>query len=549
MFSKKDIIYTLLIFIISFLLTSDLFFRAGQPITFDGPTHITSIAQFYIGLSQGQFPVSWADGFANYGMPIPLIAQQTTNYLGALLTFLTHDVLLSYNLVMFIGAFLACFFFYIFLKLYVSEELAFLSVFLFNFSSYRILNIYIRGALPEFFAAAFIPLSLIGLYYLSKKRLRLGLALVITATSLTILTHPFMFVISLFFIIPYAIFLWTQKRNLSLLLHTAVAMICGVGITAAYMLPLTTEIKYFNYGNGYDSFVTNQFLGFKSYFDPNWYYYYRNDVAVRGNFIQSGLLETIIVLVGVLFSAILLFKRKVKTNMLLVLATIVALIVIFLTTKYSDIVYHYIKPLRGIQHTWRFLGVFIFLPPIILSTLVAKTKYKYIIVLLFIVLISIIRFPQLYGKNYTLRPQSDYFFTSVNLHGNILNTVWTAKTDEYPVKKIKYDVIDGQGKVTKAEVKNGYRDYQIQANTNIRMADYTFYFPGWRVYIDNHKVPIQYQDPNYRGVITYDVPQGNHHVVLKFEQTKERIIGEGISIVFLLSSAFLVYFLPKIKKF
>lgn len=546
MFSKKDTLYYLLIFIIAFLLTADLFIRTGQPATFDGTTHITTIAQFYTGLSQGQFPVTWADNFANYGMPIPLIAQQTTNYIAGLLSFLTRDVLLSHNIVYLLGAFLSTYFFYRFLRFSFTPEVAFLGAFLFNFSSYRIINIYIRGALPEFFAPVFIPLALIGLYHLAHNKFRLGLALLIFSIAMIIFTHPFMFIISLFLLGPYAIYLlWQTKYKKLFIILGVLSVLLGVGITAAYTVPLFAEVKYFYYGLNKNHLVPNQFLGLQNYFDPNWYYYFRNDVFVRGNFISFGLIETLIVIIGFIAAFYYFIKHKVAKNKFLFFAVAVSLLMILFTTSLTEGLFNSISLLNGIQYPWRILGVFIFLPPIILCLLIKDIKYKPYIIVLLILVIAFVRFPQLYGKNYTIFSQEKYFFTAENLHGNILNTVWTGKTLEYPIQKVKPAIIDGKGTITTNEIKNGYRNYTINAESNLRMVDYTFYFPGWRVYVDGQKVPIEYQDPNYRGVITYNVPQGNHQVMLQFEHTFDRLAGLVISLVSLTVALILVYGIEK----
>ena len=545
---KRDIIAGILIFIIAFFLTADPLIRPGQPATFDGLTHITTIAQFYTGLSSGQFPVVWADGFANYGMPIPLIAHQTTNYVGALVNFVFHDILFSYKIVFLLGAFLSSFFFYLFLRCYFKPEVAFLGAFFFNFSAYRIINIYIRGALPEFFSALFIPLILIGLYLLSKHKTLQGSALLIVSTALLLFSHPFIFVISLFLIVPYGLFLLLQqKKKKSFLVVSIISVILGSGLSAIYAVPLITETKYFYYGLQSNHLMTNQFLSFNNYFDPNWYYYYKNDVFVRGNFVTPGVVETLTVLLGVVSIIILFFKKQLRKNSFLLFAVGTSLFVILFTTSVTAPLYQNIDLLGNIQHPWRLLGALLFLPPLILCILVAKTKQPYtsILIIIFVVLLSLIRFPQLYGKNYTILPEQSYFFTPDNLHGSVLNTVWTGKTSGYPIKKAKPEIIGGEGKIVEQTVRNGFRQYKIQANTSLQMVDYTFYFPGWRVYLDGQKIPIEYQNPSYRGVITYTVPQGTHDVRLAFEPTKERIIGMIISFVFFLATIIFLFILRK----
>lgn len=547
--TQNELIYGLLIFIISFLLTSDLFLRDGQPATFDGPTHITTMAQFYTGLSQGQFPVTWADGFANYGMPIPLIAQQTTNYIGAIINFITQNVVLSHNLVYLIGAFFSSLFFYFFLRIYFKPENAFLGSFLFNFSAYRIINIYIRGAQPEFFAPVFIPLTLIGIYLINKNRIRSGLVLLIFSTAMIILSHPFMFIVSLLLTIPYAGYMYYKKKNrIKLFMLTLLGVGLGVGITAGYMLPLFGEIKYFYYGRSVSHLVPDQYLTLTNFFNQTWYYYFRNDVFVRGNFIQVGLLETLITIVGIITGVVTIYKQSFKKNSLLLFASFLSLLFIFIMSPFSSFLYENVKLLNGIQFPWRFLGVFIFIPPILICALISKSKHQHLLIIIIILIIAFFRFPQIYGKNFTYHPQNSYFFTKDNLHGTVLNTVWTGNTNEYPTKKLKYEIIEGQGQLNEIIIKNGVREYQITAKSNVKMADYTFYFPGWKVYIDGKQIPIQFQDPKYRGVITYEIPQGEHHINLQFEPTKIRIVGYIISILSIILVLIFIYVIQKILK-
>lgn len=71
--------------------------------------------------------------------------------------------------------------------------------------------------------------------------------------------------------------------------------------------------------------------------------------------------------------------------------------------------------------------------------------------------------------------------------------------------------------------------YKVDAKSEIRIVDNTLYFPNWEVYVDDSKVPIQYQDPNHRGLITFDVSEGNHIVKVVFNNTKIRTLSNTIS--------------------
>lgn len=549
--NKQDIINLLIILIITFVFASDLFFNRGTPASFDQPTHVANIAQFYRAVMEGGIPARWGDGFARYGMPIPIIAQQATSYIGAFLTFFTHDIVVSYNIVVFIGALLSSFLFYYFLRLYFQPKSSIVATILFNFAPYRIINIYIRGALPEFFSAVFLPIILIGTYYLLEKKKLSGVIIIALGVAGVILSHPFMFVVYSLLFVPYTVLLLIKQKNkIRHIMFLGIAYVIGLGLTAYYMLPLLLEIKYFYYGLAKSHFIPNYFLHWENYFNPNWYYYYQNDTYVRGHFLQAGLFETLLVICFVILTGVMIVKKR-KFDMPLVCSvTVASILSIFLTLPISNFLYTHISLLDSLQRPWRMLSIFIFLPPIALAFLIddIDKRIQNTILVVIVLLVVVTRFPQIYGKNYFVLPQSSYFNTSENLHGTILNTIWTSDVKDYQVKKFKAEVVRGKGQILESKVRNSYRRYVVKADSDVMMIDYTFYFPGWKVYVDGKESVIQFQDPAYRGVITYNVSQGKHVVDLKFENTKVRSLGNILSFLSFII-LILIYFFIRNRKY
>lgn len=545
---RTDLFSIILLFAVSILTALDLFLFSGRPATMDGVIHITTIAQFARALSDGDFPVIWLNGFANYGLPVGLFAHQIPSYLGAIFDLLVQDPVLSFNILTFVGVSASSVFFYFFLRIYVSPLYAFLGAFVFNLAPYRIINIYIRGAIPETFSAVFLPVILIALYlWFQKKDLR-GFFLFIASVALLVLTHPMMLLTNALLFVPYAFFLifisskskpGVAVKARQLFLFSG-ALILAVGITAYYLIPLELEAKYFYFGQQMSQFVQNQFLHWANFFDPNWYYFYKTDTFTRGHFIKTGLIETLGVIASLGFVLFYLIKNKKKLFTLLEFGVLVSLIVLFFTTELSSIFYTTLPLLGNIQFPWRMLSIFIFLPPLLFALLFSRMNKSWLAVV-FILLIAVVRFPQLYGKNYAAYPNSSYVFNPVNLHSTNMNTIWTGVTEQYPLKKMQYEIIGGQGKMLRAEVKNSKRFYTIRADTPVHLVDYTFFFPGWKVFIDGRETPIQFQDPNYRGVITYDVPQGTHEIAVKFQDTKVRLLAKMVTAAFVLF--FVVLFL------
>jgi hypothetical protein len=176
------------------------------------------------------------------------------------------------------------------------------------------------------------------------------------------------------------------------------------------------------------------------------------------------------------------------------------------------------------------LSAFIFIPPILLSIFLTKLNNK-LVTIACIVLISFFAFPQLYGKNYTVYSKDFYNFTPLNLDAVVMQTIWSGDSTTYPIAKEKSAIFEGKGKILSQQVSNSKRVYSIIATTPLKMVDRTFYFPGWKVLVDGVNVPIEYQDPNYRGVITYAVPSGNHTVSVVYTDTKARLLGKLLTIL------------------
>ena len=87
----------------------------------------------------------------------------------------------------------------------------------------------------------------------------------------------------------------------------------GVGIacliSSYYVLPLLVEIKYFHYASAQTHYVANQFLALRGYFFETWEFFGR-DVATRGNILQGGVIESVILVIGVVVGLLQHFRKR-----------------------------------------------------------------------------------------------------------------------------------------------------------------------------------------------------------------------------------------------
>lgn len=528
LFSKEALAYTL-IFIFSSIFVLPAILTPGIWKTFDSPFHISMIAQFHTALKYLQIPVVWTDGVANYGLPFGIIAHPLTSYLGGLITFITSDPLTSYKILWLLFSCITSWGMYRLLRKFTSIWPAVAGTILYTFTAYHILNLYIRGALPEFAAAAWLPFLLVALFEeMPNKKWPQSFIVLTFWYTLIFFTHP-MYLLFSFFVTT--IFLLYYRPGKTFWITVFMSALTALLINAFYVLPLNLEMKYFYMGRETNFLAKGSGLNLNRFFLEQWEYTCSDgdSPAYRCNRVQTGLLEAGILL----FSPVLFFLIKDKSRKKLIM--FVFFLGVFSTLMLLNLLqplYEKIKILGSIQFLFRFLNIWILVPPIIAAiTLESLPRFKKIIIPVFILAILLIRIPQLYVKNVTNPPRSFYYFNTDNIHSVMMNTVWMGEPKDYKKQPRKGEVISGNGRILSTNITPTKHSYTVQNNSEVLFADYTFYFPGWHAYIDEKEVPIQWQDPNHRGYITFTIPRGNHSVKTVFTDTTIRLAGKIISLL------------------
>lgn len=559
---------SLVILIVAWLLMADLWWHPGRSLTFDGHVHITTMAQFHDALADGEWWVRWANGFANYGHPLGLVAHQTTSYLGGLMIFAVSNPVTAYNSVMWLGAAGSTWLWWLWLQRRFSEPAALTGAVLFNFAPYRIVNIFVRGAIPEFFASLFVPVLLLGLDELwagsstqpRRGQVRRGILLTAAAVAGLALTHPMMLLITGVVVGPVGLnqmwCWWRQQPQLAELLQRSVLSVAaatlGLLLASYYLVPLTLELKYFQYGGGNHFRPENAYFNLSSYFVDTWQYFNPSHPGPRSETLSLGSLESIVIIITVVIWIVSLAASKKLNQRWPVLKQahqltpwmVVIGLALFLMLPPGQWLYQHITLLSNIQYPWRNLAAAIWVAPFFTAWLLHQLPQPHLrwrAAIGLIGLIALLRAPQLYGKNFLLYSTDHYHFITANLHTNNLNTLWMGTSSEYPTKTQQSTVIEGSGQLQVMELKNASRRYQFSGDSPSRIIDYTFYFPGWRVLVDGQEIEIQWQDPNYRGVITYWVPAGDHQIEVRFGLTKIRVAGVMLTGGALVSMMLLLY--------
>jgi hypothetical protein len=111
-----------------------------------------------------------------------------------------------------------------------------------------------------------------------------------------------------------------------------------------------------------------------------------------------------------------------------------------------------------------------------------------------------------------------------------------------PVDKVNRAAVPADAEVTVVEHGPLHDRFHVVTPKSFRLRLYTFYFPGWRAYLDGAEVEINVARPE--GFVTLDVPQGEHSVLVRFEDTLPRKVGWIISAVAIVALIAVVGVLP-----
>lgn len=128
--------------------------------------HITRIEGIKEGLMSGQFPVRINPTFYNgYGYANPIFYGEAFLYLPAIMRMAGFSLENCYNIYALSINILTCFgSYYCFQKMFRSSEVALVSAVIYTMAPYRLTDVYLRSALGEYTALAFLPFVAYGVY-------------------------------------------------------------------------------------------------------------------------------------------------------------------------------------------------------------------------------------------------------------------------------------------------------------------------------------------------------------------------------------------------
>jgi len=525
--------YIAFVIFISLIPLVDLL-KPGMYISHDFGEHAARLASFYQSLSQGNIIPRWAGNLNHgYGHPVFMFLYPLTNYLGSLIHFLGFSIVDSIKILFAASYIFSGLFMYLWIEKLWGSKAGLAAAILYLFAPYRFVDLYVRASLGEHLAFLFVPLLCWFITLLAKNGKKKFSILTGISLALLILSHNALSLVFLPLIFIYSIYLilTSTKDKKSLIISLLISLLLGFALSAFFWIPAFFEGKY-----TLREIVTNKEIFFSNYI--NWKELFVSkwgwglsalNGSLSGFSVALGWTQILVFLLSIIF----VLKSKKPERYFIILIILYFLFSAFLTTSSSMPIAGYIPFLTSFQFPWRLLAVPVFCASVLGSFCVKSVKVKLQTALAFGILIFAVL-------------SNSSFWHIKGISGQFPDSFWinsykgTTETGEStPRWAIRFQEKDPvakvqavQGIIDSIEINNWQfenHQYVVETKENTRVADNTLYFPGWKVFVNGKDVPIEFQDENWRGIITYDVPAGTSNIVIQFTDTKIRKMANIIS--------------------
>ena len=544
----KKIIPILILLLLAIPLIWPLFSPGFFPMHDDTqPTRVYEMAQ---ALLDGQFPVRWVKDLGyGFGYPLFNFYAPLPYYVGAVFVLLGFDVIVATKIMFGIGILISGIGMYLLSEKYWGIIGGIISGVFYLYGPYHAVQIYVRGAVGEYWGYALLPFVFWGIA-IARKNLLQGIVIGGIAFAALILSHNI-----LAFITAGLLFIWLCIQLIFLFLgrtnRSSVAVIIGVisiglSLSSFFWLPALAEANLTNTGmliSGTNDFHSH-FLDIDQLWDWPWGYAGSGPGRADGMSLKIGKLHIIftIISIGILIRAV---RKKSKLQhgpdyLFFILGTFIS---ILMTLYISEWIWNSITPLSYIQYPWRFLAFTLFFMSILIGAMASHgfflEKHPAVYIGYGFIVLAVIYYNGKYFQPQYLNPKTSADYTQEQVIKWNISKI----SDEYLPVNFQVPLIEADTAhqeilsqndiiITESEIASNRRRFVVSADKPAEIVFSVAYFPGWRFFVDAREIKPKIVN----GLPAVEVSAGGHYLTAYFGNTTVRLVGNiisGITLMFL----------------
>ena len=496
-------------------------------------------------IKDGQFPCRWVPDMGyGYGYPLFNYYPPLPFYFGEIVHLMGFSFLDSTKAMFVAGFLISGILMFLFGRKLWGDFGGLLSSVLYIFAPYHSVDVYVRGAMNEHWALAFLPGVCWAVYEIVDRKDRKFVPVMAIMFALLLLSHNLMaFIFTPVIGIFGLLLIWLKKKDFKgKIVNLIIGGLFGVGLAAFFTLPVILEKRfvhvetmlmgYFNYLAHYVSIGKLLFTRFWGYGSSGW-------LQETGMPFQVGVFHWILAVLVFICGNYLFWKKKLKKEIffLFYFFFFIFLGSLFMVHPRSVQLWKNLPMIEYLQFPWRFLTLVIFSISVMGGGTVylLKNKKAQILCSLLLVFLTISLNIEFFRVE-KIFPMTDTEKLFSAKGWNKLQT--DAIFDYLPIfakappggpapnrPEIK------EGKAETHDVKKGTDWYQFKINVSeeAKIQIPVYDFPGWKVEIDGKKTTVFHD--NFLGLITIVVSQGEHLISLNLRNTPVRFMANLISVV------------------
>lgn len=515
-------------------------FHPGMPILHDGQDHVARFANFYAALKEGVIIPRWAANLNwGYGHPILMFLYPLPEYIASIFHVVGFSLVDSIKIVFGLSFIASAVTMFIWMNAAFGPEAGVIGALLYAFAPYRFVDMHVRGDLGELVAFVFPPLITYFVLLLSRaKQVRdryiFGLGLAVSTAAL-ILSHNAMALMFLPVIGLYGLYLllFESKDKIPFIISGVAAVAIGFGLSGFFWMPALLEGKFtlreiVTAGEALQRFVPAQMFLYSPW------NYGGTDTLTK----SVGLAQWI----GVIGAIVILVKTKINKSKIFVACSLITLAAsLFIMTQASAPIWRASKLLQDFQFPWRFLSLSAFLVAVLgglslpyMVHMITKKDTKHANIFFIVICIGIVGITYMMWVPKGYQMHGDSFYTGIypsTTDTGESSPVWSVRFMEHmPVSPL--DVVDGDASVTVGKRTTTMHEYTVTVRKPTLMMENTLYFPGWMIYINGLPTAIEWQNPTYRGIMTFRMTPGvSQNVRVVFGDTRVRRVSDWLSLI------------------
>jgi uncharacterized membrane protein len=498
------------------------------------PRHV----EFYEGLKAGAWFPRWApDLGAGYGEPTFNFNPPLLYYLVSAFHAVGFGFVASEDLAILVLLVLSGFGMYFLGREFFGRRGGLVAATAYVFAPFVLSRLYVSHALADFSSFPFLPFAFWCTYrYAMGGRYRwlagAGASIAgITLTSLSVTAMAFPA------LILFVGWLAVANRDIRVAVRGGGALVLACALAAFFLVPALMETKYVHIDRREERLdFHDHFLYFRQLVSSRWGWGLSGPGPNDGMSFAVGPLY----IAGTVAALVMLrpLRAVSREAALAVIAFLVMVAVcVFLMTSPSLFVWERVGALHPLQFPWRFLQLVALATAFLLGApfVLLRARPRAANALLVALVAGLLLFGLQHSRprGYLDLDEADFSAANIAAKGipataREFEPIWVEQFPRTP-RAEHLTIVEGAGNVLTSDVRAFDRSFLVQVERPSLVRINTFYFPGWKVYVDGTRRSVAYDHlPN--GLMEFYLQPGIHTVRVKFEDTAVRKWSTRLSV-------------------